>query len=240
LAWGGYIENTILYNEALKEYNVRKFCNFIYSNPDAHHRRDELFYLISKYKKVDSLGRHLHNTDIAVTRDEKNWRELSINNKKNYRFTIACENAGVSGYVSEKIITSLQAHSVPIYWGSVSIENEFNKECFINANKYTDSELINIISQIDNSPHKWAEMVSAPWKTREQILQTKKEESEFRNFTAHIFLQDIDKAKRTDTGTWSEFYKEFFFRSCVYRYRLNKKLMRRGLRKIGRLLKNEK
>lgn len=45
-----------------------KFCNFLYSNPKAHPTRDILFHFISQnYKKVDSLGKHLNNTNTKAT-----------------------------------------------------------------------------------------------------------------------------------------------------------------------------
>jgi len=40
-----------------------KFCNFIYSNANAHPMRDNLFHKITEYKKVDSLGPHLNNCE---------------------------------------------------------------------------------------------------------------------------------------------------------------------------------
>lgn len=228
----GKSQNTISYDEALNEYGKRKFCSFIYSNYLAHPRRDELFYLIAEYKQIDSLGRHLHNTDTEVTRNELNWREISVMDKGKYRFAIACENAGVSGYVSEKIITSLQAHSIPIYWGSKSIEKDFNSDCFINAGKYTDAELLKVISEIDRSPEKWAKMVSAPWRTEEQIIQSKIKMRKYENFTRYIFSQEMSDAKRTDIGNWADVYEEFFFRSGVSKFKLNRFFMKKVTHKL--------
>src|ERR1022692_3919958 len=39
-----------------------RFCNFIYSNADAHPFRAELFHRLCQYKKVDSAGSFLNNT----------------------------------------------------------------------------------------------------------------------------------------------------------------------------------
>lgn len=59
--------------EALQELKNKKgFCNFLYSNPNAHPMRDQLFYAISKYKRVDSLGKHLNN----VNRKGTGWGEI--------------------------------------------------------------------------------------------------------------------------------------------------------------------
>src|SRR5690606_11217249 len=42
-----------------------KFCNFIYSNPNAK-IRNEFFRILSNYKKVDSAGKHLNNLGYRV------------------------------------------------------------------------------------------------------------------------------------------------------------------------------
>lgn len=39
----------------------RKFCSFVYSNGKADEMRDKIFYALSRYKQVDSGGRHLNN-----------------------------------------------------------------------------------------------------------------------------------------------------------------------------------
>lgn len=42
----------------------RGFCSFVYSNSGADKTRDELFYRLSQYKRVDSGGKHLNNVKI--------------------------------------------------------------------------------------------------------------------------------------------------------------------------------
>ena len=83
------IKNNINFKKILEQKT--KFCNFIYSNPDAHPMRDKIFYTLSKYKKVDSLGVHLKNVDIETSRYLENWREISVDMKKPYKFSIAAK-----------------------------------------------------------------------------------------------------------------------------------------------------
>lgn len=45
----------------------KRFCNFIYSNAQAHSNRDKLFRSLSKYKRVDSLGPHLNNVNTLIS-----------------------------------------------------------------------------------------------------------------------------------------------------------------------------
>ncbi|MBQ7593785.1 MAG: hypothetical protein IJU48_05470 [Synergistaceae bacterium] len=61
--------NDLTYEEALRllRDGEKDFCNFIYSNWDAPTSRDELFYALSSYKHVDSLGKHLNNIGALIT-----------------------------------------------------------------------------------------------------------------------------------------------------------------------------
>ena len=203
-------DNDMTYERAKEEYRRRKFCNFIYSNGNAHYKRDELFYMISKYKRVDSLGRHLNNTRGGYLRGA-DWIKASIDAKSNYRFSIAAENAVFDGYTSEKILTSFQAHSIPIYFGDPSIEKEFNSDSFINANNYSsEGELLQAIRKIDDDEELWCRMAAENWRTDEQIVKQKSEQEDYRKFVNHIFEQDMAKAKRIGRGTFPEIYNNFF------------------------------
>ena len=136
------------------------FCNFIYSNKYSHPRRDELLYVISRYKQVDSLGKHLRNKTISDPGMAKSFQL-----KRPYKFSIAAENASFEGYTSEKIWTSLNAHTVPVYFGNPLIETEINPECFINANNISDDELIERIKEIDENDELYKSMIMQPWQT---------------------------------------------------------------------------
>lgn len=127
-----------------------KFCNFIYSNPKAHPCRDALFYSLSRYKKVDALGRHLKNCVCQDSRNATDFEAKSVEMKQPYKFSIAAENAKFRGYTSEKILTSFLAYTVPIYWGDPCIELEFNSKAFINANKLDSKTLLDIVRAVDS------------------------------------------------------------------------------------------
>lgn len=121
--------------QAKKELSQKTgFCNFLYSNSNAHPMRDRLFYEVSKYKHVDSLGKHLNNVGHKGT-GFSGFQNTCIDIKRPYKFSIACENAVFAGYTSEKILTSLGAHTIPIYFGDPAITKHINPECFINCNK---------------------------------------------------------------------------------------------------------
>lgn len=214
---GEEFKNNLSKADALKKYEKLKFCNFIYSNPNSHPMRDTLFHKICEYKKVDSLGGHLNNTGIMPTRRKQNWSELSIQQKSQYKFTIASENETFEGYTSEKLLTTFQAHSVPIYWGNPSVAREYNEKAFINCNKYESmDEIIKVIQKIDEDDELWAEMVSSPWQTEEQKKTMDDEYVKYLEFMNNLFLLGTHQKPE---GTFTNFYKKWFFR--VFKPRRN-------------------
>ena len=220
-------------NSIFKQKNG--FCNFIYSNPVAHPMRDKLFNELSKYKKVDSLGSHLNNANNPITRREKNWAVLSVRMKEPYKFTIASENALFDGYTSEKLLTTFQAHSVPIYWGNPYVAEEFNKEAFINCHDFeTIDQIVERVKEIDNDERLWKKMIIAPWQTEEQKKNVRIQMKEYTDFISKLFTLDYDSLKRRPQGTFASIYSSWFFR----RYRVKnsffqslKNYIKRKLRK---------
>lgn len=183
--------------------NKDKFCNFIYSNSNAHFMRDKLFYEISKYKQVDSLGSHLRNVNEFDPKllEICDWRLQSIKYKENYKFSIASENAQYKGYVSEKILTSLQAHTVPIYFGDKEVGMDINKEAFIDVNDYDNFEdLIEVIKKVDEDDELWCKYISTPWFTSEQLEYHKHLEEKYYDFLEKLFSSDIESLRRTAIG----------------------------------------
>lgn len=195
-----------------------KFTNFIYSNGFSHPFRDSFFKEMNSIKRVDSLGKHLNNLpQINLKRKSFNWFEESIILKREYKFSIAIENALMPGYTSEKIITSLLANTVPIYWGNPDISKEFNPECFINLHDYNDSsEAINHILAIDDNEQLYKKMISAPWKTEDQIKQEILRNDKYYEFWRNIFSQDLSQAKRTPEGTFNYLYISFANRPYIF------------------------
>ncbi len=199
-------------DEAKAAINSRKFCNFIYSNPKAHPIRDNLFFEISKYKKVDSYGKHLNNMGNECTRNNKNWGKMSIELKNQYKFTIACENAIGDGYTTEKLLTTFNANSIPIYWGNPKVADEYNPESFINCHDYDSiDKIIDRIKEIDENDDLWYQMVSQPWQTEKQKKATELEIIKYYEFLEHIFTSNIKELIKRPLGTYGDKYSEHYF-----------------------------
>ena len=186
-----------------------RFCNFIYSH--ANEPRDTYFYMLSKYKQVDSLGGWLNNTNTNSTRYASNYYEHSIQMKSRYKFSLAMENASCKGYTTEKIVSSLQAHTVPIYWGDPAVTDYINPKAFINCHDYSSfDEVIERVKEIDNNDELWLDMVTQPWQTEEQYARTLHEMEDYTRFTENILSQDVRSAKRRTEGLWSNNYRKCF------------------------------
>ena len=73
---------------------------------------------------------------------------------KNYRFCLCVENFEYSGYITEKIIQSLVAQSLPIYFGAPNIKDYIPSDCFIHAREFESSDLlIKFINNMDKNQY---------------------------------------------------------------------------------------
>lgn len=194
-------------NELLSK--KEKFCNFMYSHP--YSRRDELFHKICEYKKVDSTGKHLNNTGAKNTRYDVDWRRLSIEDRIPYKFSIAAENASFPGYVSEKLLSCLEAHTIPIYWGDPTIGEELNTKAFINCHEYNSfDEVLDIVKRIDKDDSLFESILKEPWQTEEQKKKTEMLDKEYDEWILKIFTQTKQEARRRPIGTYPDMYRRWY------------------------------
>ena len=54
----------------------------------------------------------------------------------NFKFSLALENSAFAGYVTEKIMDSFLARTIPVYWGAPDVALDFNRDAFINLADY--------------------------------------------------------------------------------------------------------
>jgi hypothetical protein len=136
-----------------------KFCNFVFSNNQGP--RVEILKMLQSYKQVDSCGRLENNCNFSIP--GRGDQKFKLHFLRDYKFTIASENSKIDGYTTEKIIHPLSVGSIPIYWGSELIQDDFNKNCFINVNKFNNfSELKEHIIKIDTNKNLYEEIVNSP------------------------------------------------------------------------------
>ena len=131
-----------------------KFCAYLYSVNHPH--RIKYFNLLSKYKKVDGLGKSCNNCNIDFKRYkhdiEATWLDEAVEIYSQYKFVIAMENKMEPWYITEKIINPIIAGSIPIYWGSPEVFQYINKKRVIYINDFkSEDELLEYIKKVDES-----------------------------------------------------------------------------------------
>ena len=141
----------------IKRIDKTEFCNFLFSH--AAGERVNILRSIQSYKNVSCPGMLENNTSMIGGRGDQIEK---INFISQFKFTIAAENSKHDGYTTEKMIHPMDVASIPIYWGSDKVTEEFNEKAFINANKLKGEELIKKIIEIDQNNELYTEMISEP------------------------------------------------------------------------------
>jgi hypothetical protein len=147
-----------IFNAHNLKYEKNKFCVFIHRNPN-NNVRNFVFHELCKYKKVDSAGPLFNNIGYTISTDY----DAKLDFIKNYKFVFSFENSPSPGYVTEKIMDAFYVNSIPIYWGSATVDLDFNENSFIDAGKFSNAkELIDRIISIDNNDEMYYNITSQP------------------------------------------------------------------------------
>lgn len=110
----------------------------------------------------------------------------------------------------KKILTSLEAHTVPIYFGNPDIKEDINPDSFINVNDFNLlDDLMLYIQKVDSDDDLWCKYVSAPWLTSEQENYHVKRTEEYRKKMEQLLS---GAAERRAIGTAQYMYRENFFK----------------------------
>lgn len=160
----------------------RKFCSFIVSNGNCK-LRNEFFIKLSKYKKVDSGGRHYNNIGFLVN-DKLDFL-------RNYKFNICFENDAHRGYnehyTTEKLMQAMQANTIGIYHGNTQIEKEFNKKSFIDVRDFLNlDEAVEYIIELDKNNDKYLDILKT-FSLVDNIIPDNNKEENIKSFLYKIF-----------------------------------------------------
>ena len=184
-------KNFIIEREKVLSNKIRKkFCAAVISNSRSTDGFRKLFINeLNKYKIIDMGGKYMNNIGNRV----KN----KIKFLSSYKFSIAMENSEGQGYVSEKILDSFIAGTIPIYYGGYMIDEYLNPKSFILIRDQKDlKEKIEYIKKIDNDDILYHNLLKENLFIDDNLpIITKKEKIEFFD---HIFEQEKNLAKRID------------------------------------------
>lgn len=139
----------------------KDFCSFVVKNGGCQ-KRNEWFQILNSYKGVASGGPLFNNIGYVLPRGEESVK-AKLEFLNSYKFNLCFENSSYPGYATEKLYEALCAKTIPIYWGSPTIECDFNTKAFLNWHDYGDDQaFFEAIKEIDENPDMYEEMYLQP------------------------------------------------------------------------------
>lgn len=180
-----------------------EFCSFVYSNSDADEMRIKIYEALCTYKKVNAGGKVANSYNGRLV-DSKRMFELK------HKFSIACENCSHSGYVTEKILQSFAAMTVPIYWGAPDVEKDFNKDAFINVGNFSSlEELVDYVRKVDEDETLFRKYLSEP--AFSENISLEEMQSKLKSFLYYICNQNSKEAFRRSRILWGRMYQRRYW-----------------------------
>jgi hypothetical protein len=159
------LHNDIHMNALIKPRELNKktdFCLFSVSNCNCE-ERNNFYKELSKYKKIDSCGTCLNNTDKCPGNHEDPEYFKFI---QKYKFMICFENKSQPNYFTEKLINAYYGKTIPIYWGCSNVSDYINMNSILylpqNFTKLDVEQLIEKIKFLDNDEFAYNEMYKEP------------------------------------------------------------------------------
>ena len=181
-----YDKNSILKNNLKPKTD---FCSFVVKNPNPQERKD-FYHKLTEYKKIDSGGELFKNIEGKLEGEAAKIDFLSSR-----KFNICFESYSHPGYVTEKILHAFLAGTVPIYWGSETIEADFNPRAFVNVHNFKDHEdVIEYIKKMDENEEYYEWTVNQP-KFTCGVLPDYLLYNNFLNWFESIVLKKVHKRK---------------------------------------------
>lgn len=172
----------------------RKFCSFVVKNGSCD-MRNKWFHRLNSYKPVSSGGPHYNNIGYVLSRNDDGPR-AKYDFLSNHKFSLCFENTNHPGYATEKLYESLCAKTIPIYWGSPTIDIDFNPRAFLNWHDYrNDDAFFEAIKEVDEDPYLYEEMYLEPmfadYKTKNKFMDRDRFLNWFDNYVYKGVLNNV-------------------------------------------------
>ena len=180
------------------------FANMIASHDSDNGVRADLFDLLSQYKRVEAPGALRYNMPDGekVKREDGSKRNL----QKKCKFTLCCESTCEEGFVTEKLFEAFSTDTIPVYLGSNTVCDYFNKDAFINIADYESlQDVVDRIIELDQNDEKYLQMLRQPVFTKPSFIREKLDELE--RFLCNIFDQPLKQAFRRPQSYYPKAYE---------------------------------
>ena len=144
---------------------------------------------LEKYKTIDMGGKYKNNIGGPI----KNKIEFL----SSYKFSIAMENSTGDGYISEKIVDSFLAGTIPIYYGDYMVDEYINPKSYILIKGKKDlKKKIDYIIKIDKDKKLYKRIMKEKVVINDNFI--KEINNNLKQFLTNIFFQDKKKAFRVN------------------------------------------
>jgi len=139
-----------------------QFCNFVYLHPVPF--RDAIFNQLKAYKRVDSAGSHLNSMNGWTVPMTPSRVGAKVEFFGRYKFTLAIENSIWPGYMTEKLVDPMFAHSIPIYIGDPQAQLSFDTSSYIDFSRFpTINQMLEFVREVDNDRALYLKLLAAPY-----------------------------------------------------------------------------
>lgn len=153
--WAPYLSQDYVrgYQTTPQDQRLELCCSFVSSPVNKSGRREYMEELL-QHIPVASFGRFLRNRTIT----EDHGQETKLRLLRDFRFTLAFENAVETDYVTEKFFEPLMVGTIPVYLGAPNVE-EFapGADCYIDARQFPNpKDLAAYLQTVDPRRfHRW-------------------------------------------------------------------------------------
>lgn len=138
-----------------------KFCSAVVSNANPRRtvERIEFFKKLNALKQIGSGGRFMNNVGDIGRGGQAKRRFIS-----QYKFNLCYENKSLPGYTTEKLTEAMWARCIPIYWGNVRVNEEFNTKSMLYRNDFPDDDaFIARILEVDANEDLYRSILNEPY-----------------------------------------------------------------------------
>ena len=190
--WNSFPEKKRNYTSEILSQK-KYFANFIAGHESEHGIRGDFFKKLCQYKRVESPGTYLNNMPDGQTVQWTNTSKTDF--QRRCKFTLCFESTKHEGFITEKITDAFYADTIPVYFGSSTITEIFNKDAFINCSDYASfDDVIQKIIELDNDDEKYLQMLRQPILADPSYPEDL--ERSLEEFVLHIFKQPLEQAYR--------------------------------------------